>query len=89
VALGFANAPITNAAVSGMPRAQAGVAAALAATSRQIGATLGVAVAGAAMQPFWCLVLAGGAAIVALGFLATGALAQRSVLAIQALVERP
>jgi EmrB/QacA subfamily drug resistance transporter len=89
VALGFANAPITNAAVSGMPRAQAGVAAALAATSRQIGATLGVAVAGAAMHPFWWLVLAGGVAIVALGFVATSALAQRSVLATRALVERP
>jgi EmrB/QacA subfamily drug resistance transporter len=89
VALGFANAPITNAAVSGMPRAQAGVAAALAATSRQIGATIGVAVAGAALLPFWWLVLAGGAAIVALGFMATGALAQRSVLAIRSLVEKP
>jgi EmrB/QacA subfamily drug resistance transporter len=89
VAIGFANAPITNAAVSGMPRAQAGVAAALAATSRQIGATLGVAVAGAAMQPFWWFVLVGGAAIVALGFVATGARAQRSVLAIRSLLEEP
>ena len=44
---GFVNAPITNAAVSGMPRAQAGVAAALATTSRQVGQTLGVAVVGA------------------------------------------
>jgi apolipoprotein N-acyltransferase len=41
------NAPITNAAVSGMPRAQAGVAAAIASTSRQLGSTLGVAVVGA------------------------------------------
>ena len=44
---GFVNAPITNAAVSGMPRAQAGVAAAIATTSRQFGQTLGVAVVGA------------------------------------------
>jgi hypothetical protein len=44
---GFVNAPITNTAVSGMPRAQAGVAAAVASTSRQIGQTLGVAVIGA------------------------------------------
>jgi MFS family permease len=44
---GFVNAPITNAAVSGMPRAQAGVAAAIASTSRQVGQTLGVAVVGA------------------------------------------
>ena len=47
IGFGFVNAPITNAAVSGMPRAQAGVAAAIASTSRQIGATLGVAVVGA------------------------------------------
>ena len=46
---GFVNAPITNTAVSGMPRAQAGVAAAVASTSRQIGGTLGVAVIGAAL----------------------------------------
>jgi EmrB/QacA subfamily drug resistance transporter len=44
---GVANAPITNNAVSGMPRAEAGVAAAIASTSRQIGQTLGVAVTGA------------------------------------------
>jgi EmrB/QacA subfamily drug resistance transporter len=43
---GFVNTPITNAAVSGMPRAQAGVAAALASTSRQLGSSLGVAVIG-------------------------------------------
>ncbi|MZD08140.1 DHA2 family efflux MFS transporter permease subunit [Streptomyces sp. SID5785] len=46
---GFVNAPITNTAVSGMPRAQAGVAAAVASTSRQIGSTLGVAVIGAVL----------------------------------------
>jgi EmrB/QacA subfamily drug resistance transporter len=43
---GLVNPPITNAAVSGMPRSQAGVAAAFASTSRQIGASLGVAVVG-------------------------------------------
>ncbi|WP_060881916.1 MFS transporter [Streptomyces scabiei] len=46
---GFVNAPITNTAVSGMPRAQAGVAAAVASTSRQIGQALGVAVIGAVL----------------------------------------
>ena len=45
---GAVNAPITNTAVSGMPASQAGVAAAVASTSRQIGATLGVAVVGSA-----------------------------------------
>ncbi|MEV4970154.1 MFS transporter [Streptomyces scopuliridis] len=46
---GMVNAPITNTAVSGMPRSQAGVAAAVASTSRQIGQTLGVAVIGAVL----------------------------------------
>ncbi|MFI8964879.1 MFS transporter [Streptomyces sp. NPDC053493] len=49
IGFGLVNAPITNTAVSGMPRAQAGVAAAVASTSRQIGQTLGVAVAGAVL----------------------------------------
>ncbi len=40
------NAPITNSAVSGMPLAQAGVAAGVASTSRQVGSALGVAVLG-------------------------------------------
>lgn len=51
---GLVNTPVTNTAVSGMPRAQAGVASAIASTSRQVGLTLGVAVAGA--------IVAGGAA---------------------------
>ncbi|HYZ28531.1 MAG TPA: DHA2 family efflux MFS transporter permease subunit [Thermoleophilaceae bacterium] len=41
---GLVNPPITNSAVSGMPAAQAGVAAATTSTSRQVGTTLGVAV---------------------------------------------
>ncbi|KUL36471.1 MFS transporter [Streptomyces sp. NRRL F-4489] len=53
IGFGLVNAPITNTAVSGMPRTQAGVAAAVASTSRQVGSSLGVAVIGA--------VLAGGA----------------------------
>jgi EmrB/QacA subfamily drug resistance transporter len=46
---GLINAPITNTAVSGMPRAQAGVAAAVASTSRSVGSSLGVAVIGSAV----------------------------------------
>ncbi len=46
VGFGLINPPITNTAVSGMPPSQAGVAAAVASTSRQVGATLGVAVLG-------------------------------------------
>jgi EmrB/QacA subfamily drug resistance transporter len=56
--LGLVNPPITNTAVSGMPPSMAGVAAAVASTSRQAGSTLGVAVLGA---------LAGGATAGALG----------------------
>jgi len=44
---GLINPPITNTAVTGMPAAQAGVASAVASTSRQVGMTLGVAVIGA------------------------------------------
>jgi EmrB/QacA subfamily drug resistance transporter len=47
IGFGVVNAPITNTAVSGMPAAQAGVASAVASTSRQVGSTLGVAVVGA------------------------------------------
>jgi MFS family permease len=81
---GFVNAPITNAAVSGMPRAQAGVAAAVATTSRQVGQTLGVAVVGAivasstvhadlasAAHPAWWMLTACGAVVLLLGLVAT------------------
>jgi hypothetical protein len=54
IGFGMVNPPITNTAVLGMPASQAGVAAAIASTSRQVGTTLGVAVLGA--------VAAGGAA---------------------------
>ncbi|HTW10660.1 MAG TPA: MFS transporter [Acidimicrobiales bacterium] len=43
---GMVNPPIANAAVSGMPPNQTGVAAAVASTSRQVGSALGVAVLG-------------------------------------------
>jgi EmrB/QacA subfamily drug resistance transporter len=89
---GFVNAPITNTAVSGMPRAQAGVAAALATTSRQVGQTLGVAVVGAiatsrvsahtdlgaASHPAWWTLTACGGLVLVLGFLATTARARAS-----------
>ncbi|HEV7978613.1 MFS transporter [Amycolatopsis sp.] len=43
---GTVNPPITNSAVSGMPRSMAGLAASLASAGRQTGTTLGVAIAG-------------------------------------------
>ena len=86
IGFGMVNPPITNTAVLGMPEAQAGVAAAVASTSRQVGQTLGVAVAGAvaaagavrvepgfvaASTPVWWLIAACGATIVLLGALST------------------
>jgi EmrB/QacA subfamily drug resistance transporter len=84
---GLVNAPITNAAVSGMPRAQAGVASAVASTSRQVGSTLGVAVVGAlvtsqvgpsaaggfaaASHSGWWVLVGCGAVVSALGWFAT------------------
>jgi EmrB/QacA subfamily drug resistance transporter len=62
VGFGMVNPPITNTAVLGMPPAQAGVAAAVASTSRQVGQTLGVAVIGA--------IAAAGAISVGPGFVA-------------------
>jgi len=47
IGFGLVNPPITNTAISGMPAAQAGVASAIASTSRQVGATMGIAVVGA------------------------------------------
>jgi predicted MFS family arabinose efflux permease len=91
---GLVNAPITNTAVSGMPRAQAGVAAAVASTSRQVGATLGVAVVGSvlasgitgglaggfvpASHAAWWVIVAANAALLVLGALTTGRRAVRS-----------
>jgi EmrB/QacA subfamily drug resistance transporter len=94
VGFGAVNPPITNAAVSGMPASQAGVAAAVATTSRQVGLTLGVAVFGAvatagvdgslhgglaaASHLAWWLMAALGAGIVALGLAASTGAARAS-----------
>jgi EmrB/QacA subfamily drug resistance transporter len=101
VGIGLVNAPITNAAVSGMPVSQAGVAAALASTSRQTGAALGVAIAGSivgtslktggvafarATHPFWWVDLGCGLAVAGLGILATGKAAKKSVEKISSLL---
>lgn len=87
IGLGVVNAPISNTAVDGMPAAQAGVAAALASTSRQVGQTLGVAVlgatasaavAGSAARGFvaathvgWWIIVGCGALVCVLGMLTT------------------
>jgi EmrB/QacA subfamily drug resistance transporter len=87
VGFGMVNPPITTTAVLGMPPAQAGVAAAVASTSRQVGQTLGVALAGSiaaaglggAFGPGfvqgshagWWLVAGCGAAVLLLGSIST------------------
>jgi len=91
---GFVNAAITNSAVSGMPREQAGVAAGCASASRQIGQSLGVAVMGsvlngnlrgglstgfvAASRPGWWIVAVCGVLGLTLAIATTGAWAQRT-----------
>jgi EmrB/QacA subfamily drug resistance transporter len=59
IGLGWANAAITNTAVSGMPRDQAGVAAGVASTSRQLGSALGVAIIGSVIADHVTTVTAG------------------------------
>ncbi|MGP6172888.1 MFS transporter [Corynebacterium sp. A21] len=46
IGFGIVNTPITNAAVSGLPKDQAGTAAAVTSTSRQVGNSLGAAIFG-------------------------------------------
>jgi hypothetical protein len=85
--LGTINPPITNTAVSGMPRSMAGVATSLASAGRQTGTTLGVAISGTivgsalgrggmaftrAEHGVWWLVLGLGAGILILALLSTG-----------------
>ncbi|MFD8497060.1 MFS transporter [Amycolatopsis sp. NPDC059657] len=98
IGFGMLNAPITNAAVSGMPRSQAGVAAAVASTSRQVGVSLGVAIIGAVVTaqltgPFktgfaaashlgWWIIFGCGLLVIALGLLTTGRWARATAAAV-------
>jgi EmrB/QacA subfamily drug resistance transporter len=90
VGLGMINPAITNSAVAGMPLAQAGVAAAIASTGRQVGAALGVAIAGtiinvrfagdftAATHPIWWIMTACGALVLLAGWVTNTAWAKAS-----------
>ncbi|GAA3846304.1 hypothetical protein GCM10022403_092580 [Streptomyces coacervatus] len=74
---GFVNAPITDTAVAGLPRDRAGVAAAMAATSRQVGSALGIAVIGAVVAAgsrtaAWWIIAACGAAVLTLSAMTAG-----------------
>jgi EmrB/QacA subfamily drug resistance transporter len=102
IGFGMVNAPVTNSTVSGMPRAQAGVAAGIASTSRQIGSSLGVAVIGSATVsalhgPFrqnfavashvgWWIMTGCGVAILGLGLLVSGTWARGTALRTAALL---
>jgi len=94
VGFGFVNPPITHAAVSGMPREQAGVASGIASSSRQVGQTLGVAIVGAivtagvrgkvrisfamASHTGWWFLAGAGTVVLALGLVSTSQAALRS-----------
>ena len=104
--IGFSmvNAPITTAAVSGMPTDRAGAASAVATTSRQVGVSLGVALCGSvagtalattgadfavAARPLWLICAALGVTIVALGIYSTSARALRSADRLAPLIAGP
>jgi len=84
-ALGMINPAISNSAIAGMPLSQTGVAAAIASTSRQVGAALGVATAGTvvsisrstgsnfshATHPIWYAMTLSGIASFAMGWIST------------------
>ena len=93
--IGFSmvNAPITNAAVSGMPTERAGAASAVTSTSRQVGVSIGVALCGSvtgsaltqigsdfasAVRPLWFVCVGLGMVIFALGWFSTSQRALRS-----------
>jgi MFS family permease len=103
--IGFSmvNAPITNAAVSGMPLDRAGAASAVTSTSRQIGVSIGVAlcgsVAGAALsgtgsfaasaRPLWLVCVGLGVVVAVLGFVSTSPRAVDSAKRLAPLIEGP
>lgn len=93
IGFGSVNAPITTSAVSGMPRERAGAAAAIASTSRQVGVSIGVALAGGitgvavagigpdfatSMHPMWLLVAGLSVVIGILGLISTSAWGKRT-----------
>jgi EmrB/QacA subfamily drug resistance transporter len=80
---GLVSAPITNTALSGMPRHQVGIAGAIASTCRQTGAAVGVTVTGSiiasssagfvhASHAAWAVLAGCGVMVMLLGRLSTG-----------------
>lgn len=100
VGMGMINPAISNTAVAGMPLAQAGVAAAIASTSRQVGAALGVALAGTvvsasrahgtsytqATHPIWWAMMGCGAIVMGFGWLSSTTWSRESTEKVAALL---
>lgn len=103
--IGFSmvNAPITTAAVSGMPTDRAGAASAVASTSRQVGVSLGVALCGsvagaalattgtdfaAASRALWFICAGLGLVILALGIFSTSERATQSAERLAPLIDQ-
>jgi EmrB/QacA subfamily drug resistance transporter len=103
IGMGFLNAPITTAAVSGMPLSQAGVAAGLASTSRQVGNAVGVALAGLvtgvgtatvigasfaiASHALWWIIAGAGLTIVLIGIVSATTWSRRTADSVRDLFE--
>jgi predicted MFS family arabinose efflux permease len=89
IGFGMVNAPITTAAVSGMPLDRAGAAAAVASTSRQVGVTIGVALCGAlTVAGLWWLIAGFTVCIAILGIVANTQWAERSRERVAPMIEQ-
>jgi Na+/melibiose symporter-like transporter len=105
IGLALVNPPITNSAVSGMPAAQGGLAAAITSTSRQVGQALGVAVIGSAVvsrlhaplstgfaeasRAGWWIISGCGLAVLLVGVLTTGRWARATAATVAAHLDAP
>ncbi|BBY64835.1 MFS transporter [Mycolicibacterium helvum] len=102
IGFGMVNAPITNAAVSGMPRDRAGAASAVTSTSRQVGVSIGVALCGsvagsamavagadftAAARPLWWVSIGLGVVITVLAVVSTSGRARLSAQRLAPLID--
>ncbi len=101
--LGMINPAISNSAIAGMPLTQTGVAAAIASTSRQVGAAMGVAIAGTvvavsrasgsdfshATHPVWYAMTAASVAIFLMGYISTTPWALATTKKVAALFPTP
>jgi EmrB/QacA subfamily drug resistance transporter len=102
--IGFSmvNAPVTNAAVSGMPLDRAGAASAVTSTSRQVGVSIGVALCGSltgsalthvgadfatAARPLWFVCVGLGIVVFTLGLISTSRRAVESAERLAPLIE--